>query len=453
VKIAKNWQKYGVFSLKRQIINELNKWSNSDRHLPLLLRGARQVGKTFVVEQLAASRFSNFININFELEPEYCYCFESLKPEDIINSIQTLCRQKIIPGATLLFLDEIQNCPRAIMALRYFKEQMPALHIIGAGSLLEFALNDENFSMPVGRVQFIYLKPLSFQEFLQAQRFDDLLQAIKNCTPENPLTEIFHQKLLTLTHEYLFTGGMPAVVQTYLDTGDFLQTQRMQTIIMSTYRNDFWKYAKSTQHTYLQKIFNQAPYLAGQQIKYSRIDPEMRSRDLKQAIEKLTQAGLVQPVFSTSASGLPLSASINEKKFKLLFLDVGLLNRNSGIAVNELMNKDILLINQGAIAEQLAGQELLAYQDCYEEAKLHYWSRDTKGSSAEVDYVININSKIIPIEVKSGKNGRLKSLQLMLKEKNLPLGVRISQLPLQRHDNLLSIPFYLIGELQRLVTL
>ena len=246
-KLAKIW---GCF-IKRQIIKELISWADAPHHLPLLLRGARQVGKTFVIEQLAASRFSHFININFELEPEYCHCFVSLKPEDIINSIQTLCRQKIIPGTTLLFLDEIQNCPRAIMALRYFKEQMPNLHIIGAGSLLEFALNDENFSMPVGRVQFIYLKPLSFQEFLQAQDFDDLLAATKNCTLEKPLSLIFHQKLLKLTHEYLVTGGMPAAVQSYLETRDFLQTQRMQTVIMSTYRNDFGKYAKLTQHKYL----------------------------------------------------------------------------------------------------------------------------------------------------------------------------------------------------------
>ncbi len=339
------------------------------------------------------------------------------------------------------------------MALRYFKEQMPDLHIIGAGSLLEFALNDANFSMPVGRVQFIYLKPLSFQEFLQAQHFDDLLEAIKNCTLEKPLSSLFHEKLLTLMHEYLIIGGMPADVQTYLETKDFLQTQRTQTIIMSTYRNDFGKYAKLTQHKYLQQIFNKAPGLVGQQVKYSRIDNEMRSRDLKQAIEYLEQAGILQIVLATTASGLPLSASVNEKKFKLLFLDIGLLVRNAGLAINELLDKNILLINQGAMAEQLAGQELLAYQDCYEEAKLHYWCRETRGSLAEVDYVINIDSQIVPIEVKSGKKGTLKSLQLMMKEKLCPVGMRISQLPLQYHDNLLSIPFYLIGELKRLVTL
>lgn len=437
--------------IKRQIINELKAWAEAAQHLPLLLRGARQVGKTFVVEQFAKSHFQQFININFELEPEYGDCFQSLKPTDIINAIQAVRRQKISAGTSLIFLDEIQNCPRAIMALRYFKEQMPHLHVIGAGSLLEFALNDEDFSMPVGRVQFIYLKPLSFQEFLQAQHFDDLLSAVKNCTLAKPLPIALHQKLLTLTHEYLITGGMPAAIQAYLETQDFLQTQRMQTVIMSTYRNDFGKYAQLTQHKYLQKIFSQAPGLIGQHIKYSKIDPDMRSRDLKQAIEDLTKAGIIQPIIATTARGLPLSALVNEKKFKLLFLDVGLVNRSVGIAINELLNQNILLINQGTISEQLVGQELLAYRDCYEEAQLHFWHRDTRGSLAEVDYVINLHSQIIPIEVKSGSTGRLKSLQTMMTEKKLPLGIRISSLPLQSDGHVLSIPFYLIGELKRLV--
>ncbi len=419
--------------------------------MPLLLRGARQVGKTFVVEQLAARRFRQFININFELEPEYCDCFQSFKPDDIINAIQAISRQKITAGDTLLFLDEIQNCPRAIMALRYFKEEMPDLHVIGAGSLLEFALNNENFSMPVGRVQFIYLKPLSFHEFLLALNYEDLIKAIKEITLTKPLPLALHQKLLTLTRQYLVTGGMPAAVQAYLQNPDFLQTQRIQTAILSTYRHDFGKYARLTQHQYLQKVFTVAPGMIGQQIKYSHLDSQMRSRDLKQAIEHLRMAGLIQPLPATAASGLPLSALVNEKKFKWLFLDVGLVVRSTGISPNELLREDINLINRGAIAEQLVGQELLAYQDFYEEPQLYYWSREERGSLAEVDFVTHLDSKIIPIEVKSGSKGHMKSLQLMLKEKNLPLGIRVFQLPAQYHQQILSIPFYLISELKRLI--
>lgn len=437
-------------SMKRSILRELIQWAQSSPRLPLLLRGARQVGKTFVVEQLANTSFKHYININFELEPEYCSCFSSLKPTDIISSIEAMKAQALIPGQTLLFLDEIQNCPQAIMALRYFKEQMPDLHVIGAGSLLEFALNDARFSMPVGRVQYLYIKPLSFQEFLQARGFELLLEKMRNCTLEQPLPLALHQQLLKLIREYFILGGMPAAVQTYLDTQNYLQSQRMQTVILSTYRNDFGKYAKLAQHKYVQQVFSKTPGLIGQQIKFSKIDAESRSRDLKQAIELLVQAGIVQPVLATAASGLSLSALVNEKKFKLLFLDMGLTTRSVGVGVNELLQAEIFLVNHGALAEQFVGQELLAYQDCYAEGKLFFWSREEKSSMAEVDYVTTINSTIVPIEVKAGSTGRLKSLQLMLTEKKLPLGVRISQLPLRLEGNVLSIPFYLIGELQRL---
>ena len=437
--------------MKRAIFQDLKQWAESPHLMPLLLRGARQVGKTFIVEKFAQTHFKEFVNINFELEPEYSQCFETLKPNEIINAIQALKRQLIVPGQTLLFLDEIQNCPRAIMALRYFKEKIPNLHIIGAGSLLEFVLNYENFTMPVGRVQYIYLKPLSFQEFLQASGYEHLLENIRSCTFEKPLATALHQQALKLLREYLIIGGMPAAVQTYLDTHDYLQTQRIQTAILATYRNDFGKYAKLAHHKYLQVIFNKTPGLIGQQIKYSKVIPDLRSRDLKPIIESLIQAGIIQPVIS--ASGLPLSALTNEKKFKLLFLDIGLVNRSVGIAVNELLREDIILINQGAIAEQLVGQELLAYQDCYEEPTLFFWEREEKSSSAEVDYVITLDSKIIPIEVKAGSTGRLKSLQIMMTDKQLSLGVRISQQPLQLEKNILSIPMYMICELQRLTML
>jgi predicted AAA+ superfamily ATPase len=439
--------------MKRRILDILTAWADQTEHMPLLLRGARQVGKTFVIEQFAKLYFKGFININFELEPEYKGCFESLKPIDIINAIQGLKGDMIEAGSTLLFLDEIQDCPRAIMALRYFKEQMPDLHVIGAGSLLEFALQNEDFTMPVGRVQYLYLKPLSFQEFLEALNFKSLLETLQSCTLAEPPPPVIHEKLLSLVREYLITGGMPAAVQTYLDTKNFLQTQRIQTVIMSTYRNDFGKYAKQSHHKYLEKVFTRAPGIIGQEIKYSKIDPEMRSRDLKQAIRDLNHMAVLHSVFASSASGLPLSALVNEKKFKLLFLDVGLINRAAGIATNEILSEEITLVNKGAIAEQFVGQELLAYQDYYEEAKIFFWTREVKGSLAEVDYLMNINSRIVPIEVKAGKTGHLKSLLGMLEEKKLPMGVRVSELPLQLNQSILSIPFYLIGELERLLGL
>ncbi len=445
--------------MKRDIDQALIRWMSDPLRIPLLLRGARQIGKTYAVRQLAKTHFKNLVEINFELEPFYANCFQSLQPNTIINLIMDLNQQKIITGETLLFLDEAQECPQAIMALRYFKELMPELHVIAAGSLLEFVLNEENFSMPVGRVQYMYMHPLSFREYLHAAGYERLAHQITQVSFESPLNDIIHQKLLSLVREYLFTGGMPDAIKAYLETKKFIDVQYKQTILLNTYRNDFGKYAKQAQHKYLQKVFDKTPMLLGQQIKYHKIDEAMRSNELKNAILSLNHAGIVFTLYSTSASGLPLQALIQEKKFKLLFLDVGLIIRATQVTAYQLLNENLHLIHQGAIAEQLVGQELLAYQDCLLTPELYYWSRDVVGSQAEVDYVITQENHIIPIEVKSGSTGKMKSLTLFMQEKNLSLGIRISEVPLSKQTiqqnaitkEIISIPFYLISELPRLI--
>jgi uncharacterized protein len=437
--------------MNRNIIVNLIKWKNAQEHLPILLRGARQIGKTTAIQQFAKNNFSYFVNINFDLEPDYADCFQILKPQEILNQILLKQNIPIISGETLLFLDEIQNCPQAIMALRYFKEQMPELHVIGAGSLLEFTLNDKNFHMPVGRIQFLYMHPLSFCEYLVAKDKHALLEQINNATPTMSYSDVAHKELLKLAKEYTVLGGMPAVVDSYIKYQDMNICQNLQTNLLATYRNDFGKYAKFTKHKYLQQVFTKAPNLIGKQVKYSHIDAESKSSDIKEAIMLLSHAGILQKVNSSSCSGLPLNALVNEKKFKLIFVDIGLMNRASKINLSDLLLQNLLLTNQGSIAEQFVGQELLAYQSPEEEAEIFFWERDKKGSQAEVDYVINLNGNIVPIEVKSGKTGRLKSIKQFMSEKNIPLGVRISQDKLQLQDNILTIPFYMIGELKRLV--
>src|SRR3990167_421574 len=439
--------------MKRDIDNELSKWCVSESRIPLLLRGARQIGKTCAVKKLAEAHFKNIVEINFELEPFYSDCFHSLNPQHIISLIADISRKKIFIGETLLFLDEIQNCPQAIMALRYFKELMPALHVIGAGSLLEFTINNASFSMPVGRVQYMYMKPLSFREYVVAQGYEGLLKQLRITSIEEPLDKVLHNKLLLLTREYLLAGGMPEAVQTYINTHDLQEVQYKQTILLNTYRNDFGKYAKQSDYKYLQKVFDKSPALLGRQVKYNKIEASMRSRELKEAIICLNNAGILRSVYSASATGLPLQALINEKKFKLLFLDVGLAARATQVSMSQLFNDEITLINQGAISEQFVGQELLAYQDCRLEPQLHYWSRDEVGSQAEVDYLITHESQIIPIEVKSGTTGKLKSMHMLMSERKLPLGIRISELPLTLNTHILSVPFYLISEIPRLVEL
>lgn len=437
--------------MERDIEKELLNWKDSPLRSPLLLRGARQVGKSWIVEKFGGDHFENIVTINFEQRPEAKACFDTLLPLSIVASLELLASSRIVPQKTLLFLDEIQNCPQAIMALRYFKEQLPALHVIGAGSLLEFTLNDEEFSMPVGRIQSLYLCPLSFNEFLSAVGRQNLRDYLKTVSLQSPPPKVIHDELLKLVREYVALGGMPAVVSGYLQTKSPYQAQDIQSDILFTYRNDFGKYAKKTKHKYLNLLFEKAPGLIGMWFKYSKIDPESNARDLKLALQQLCQAGLLYQVHHTSASGLPLIATQNERKFKLLFLDVGLVKRACLLDTPLLFKEDLLLVNQGVLSEQFVGQELLAYSDKKDLGHLFFWVREAKSSGAEVDFLITNQDQIIPIEVKSGATGRLKSLKIFMEEKKSPLGIRISSLPLSFEQNVLSVPFYMIAEIPRLL--
>lgn len=437
--------------MERELIKNLKYWQKKAVHLPILLRGPRQVGKTYLVEEFGRNNFENIVSINFEESPEFVSCFDTLKVHEIINKIEIISKKNIVPGVTLLFLDEIQVCPKAIMALRYFKEQLPELHVIGAGSLLEFALREKNLSMPVGRVQYMYLRQLSFREYLAVSGNNRLIEQIESAKVDTGLDDVIHQQAIKLVREYMNLGGMPMVVDSYLNDGSLRVCQEYQTLLLRSYADDFAKYATTSRHKYLQQVYNQTPGLVGQQIKYVNISSSMESRYLKEAIFDLSSAGVISQIFSTSAAGVPLITHINKKKFKLLFLDIGLMKRATKLDIELLFDSDLMLLNRGAIAEQFVGQELLAYQDVYDEPRLYYWSRDAKSSVAEVDYVVNVGSNVIPIEVKSGKTGSLKSLHLLMKEKELPLGIRISTRALSKHGNILTVPFYMISQLERLV--
>jgi hypothetical protein len=438
-------------NMKRDIQQELRHWKTQSPHLPILLRGARQVGKSYVIEHLGKSEFENYLTVNFEQRPDAKQCFETLEPTKIIRSLELLYNVKLNPGHSLLFLDEMQECPPAIMALRYFKEQMPTLHIIGAGSLLEFILHETDFRMPVGRIQMMYLKPLNFIEFLEALQLTQVREELTRMNFIHPLPPVIHEQLLMRVQEYAALGGMPAVLSEYCATQDLRACQITQTSLLHTYRNDFGKYAQKTQHKYLQLLFDQAPALIAQWFKYSKVDPEVQPRDLKMALEKLRDAGLLHLIHATHATGLPLTTPLNQKKFKLLFLDIGLAKRAHRLDLPLLLDSKLHLLNQGMITEQFVGQELLSYATPYETPQLYFWMRDKKGSTAEIDYITTVDSTIIPIEVKSGATGKLKSLHLFMEEKNAPIGIRISQAPLSYHDKILSIPFYLIREIPRLV--
>jgi uncharacterized protein len=430
--------------MKRDIQKTLSQWKNHPMRLPLIVRGARQVGKSFAIEAFGKTEFKTLITINFELSVKFQSCFDSLDPILIIREIELLTRQKIVFGETLLFLDEIQSCPNALQSLRYFKEKIPALHVIAAGSLLEFAIEDEEFSFPVGRVQFARVYPLSFGEFLDALGDTELRIELDKVHLEKPPSEAIHQHLIERVREYSIVGGMPNVVETYVKLHSFLEVKYAQKAIWDAYENDFGKYASKTHHRHLRKIFQQAPRLIGDHIKYAKINPDLPnpSREIKRAIELLKLAGLVYPIVATSAGDVPLMAGVNESIFKLLFLDIGLVEQTLDIDPQNLG------MMRGALSEQFVGQELIATGDPLLGTHLYFWSRE-KGT-AEVDYLLVQKGIVFPIEVKAGSGGNLKSLHVFMREKRSPLGIKICSDPLKFEKNILSIPFYLVSHLARL---
>lgn len=437
--------------MKRFIEKELFRWKDSKSRLPLLVRGARQVGKSFTIEKFGRENFKTMAVINLESNPEYANCFESLDPDRIVSRIELLTGTNLKDGESLLFFDEIQQCPKALLALRYFKEKRPMLHVVAAGSLLEFALRLEDFSFPVGRVEFLYMRPLSFHEFIYNLGYHKIAHFIETVRLEDPQDQVIHEHIIKLVREYMLLGGMPAVVNKFIETKSYLDAHRVQSILLESYRNDFGKYASKAQFRYLQTFFNKAPNLVGQHFKYVKIDPDARSRELKIALEQLCWTGLINRVFLTSANGIPLQSEINEKKFKLIFLDIGLMQNANKVDPLIILNEDIWKVNEGALAEQFVGQEFLTIGNYYENQILYFWEKEQRGSTAEVDYVMQVNSKIVPIEVKAGKDGRLKSLKSFMSEKKAPLGVTISQSPLGKEENVINIPFYLINQLHRLI--
>lgn len=434
-----------MINLKRDLWHYLTKWKNDTRKKPILLRGARQVGKSWLARELG-KEFENFVEINFEKKPELCAFFQgNIDPPKIIKDISNYFGEKISLGKTLLFLDEIQECPRAILALRYFYEDLPQLHVLSAGSLLEFELR--KISVPVGRVHFIYMYPLSFSEYLAAAGKHNLREMLMENRLE-PIAEPIHNQLTREIRNYTILGGMPEVVADFLEFGELERCKDLQTGLLETYRNDFHKYARKHQVKYLQKVFDSVPLQLGNKFKYSHVSNDIKSRELGDALELLEMAGIVYKVYHSSSNGIPLKAESNLKKFKVLFFDVGLAQRLLRADHRPLLlNPDISQVKNGAVAELLAGIELVVYQSFKEKAELYYWHKESKSSNAEVDYVTAIGNRIIPVEVKSGSSGSMKSLRTFIDTKGSDYAVKISGFNFSLFENVRTVPFYGIESL------
>lgn len=423
----------------------LSNWKTDRNRKPLILRGARQVGKTFAVRKLG-KQFKTFIEINFEKSPKFKDIFESnLDPKRIIQILSAEFNVKIIPGETLIFFDEVHEAPRALLSLRYFYEEIPELHVLAAGSLLNLAI--EEVGVPVGRISFFHIYPMSLLEFLKALNQDLLIELILSHAPNQPIDNFTHETLLTLLSEYLAIGGMPAVIQSWCTIKETYECFKIQQSIIDTYRNDFPKYSKKLQVKYVELIFEQLALQLGQKFKFTEVPGEYRKRELLPALELLVKADLAHLIYHSDSQGLPIGAQLDFNKFKGILLDVGLTQAIAGLKISDwLINFKQNLINKGGIAEAFIGQEILAYGNPFQSKSLYYWQRDSKNSQAEVDYVMQCHDKIIPIEVKSDKGKTLKSMSLFLESHPLSeFGIRFSTHNFSLHDKIHSYPLYAVA--------
>ena len=433
--------------MKRMIDYHLQSWSQDPYRKPLLLRGARQVGKTHAVRQLGKT-FSASVEINLEhFQKEATLIFEGhLSPDRIIRDISGLTGKSIIPGSTLLFIDEIQAVPRAILALRYFYEMMPQLHVVAAGSLLDFAI--EQVGVPVGRVQSLYMHPLTFIEFLAAMKKDVLIREILMHADDTELSESLHMNLLELVAEYLALGGMPEVVKKWSEKNDPVLCTSLHKELISFYRQDFGKYARQLQIKYLDSVFDEIPLQMGSKFKFSAIDEGLRKRELAPALELLEKAGIAHKVYYSSGQGVPIGAQIDPQDYKVIFLDVGLAQSMLSLDLIQWFLQPVSeLVNKMSLVEAFVGRELVAYDDPHEKPNLCYWRRKERTQLAEVDYIIQNDRQIVPIEVKSGAWSTLKSLQLFLEtHAKSPYGIRFSTHNYSVYKKIRSYPLYAVAK-------
>lgn len=418
---------------ERIIDRYLSEWATRPIHKPILLRGARQVGKSTAVRHLGES-FKYYVEINLEKQSNYIDLFKKdLDVTRIVPQMAAMCGTPIVPNETLLFIDEIQESQEAIMALRYFKEDMPNLHVIAAGSLLEFVL-DEIPTFGVGRIHSMYMFPMTFDEFLLANGEQLLLDARGQANIDAPLPAPLHEKLIGLMRTFMLVGGMPESVVKWVQTHDFLQCQEVQDDIITGYEADFPKYKKKVDPQLLIATMKSAATQATKKFVYSRVPGEYKTAEVKKALYLLIKAGVLVPVTHSSGNGLPLGDEADESIRKIVLLDTGLMLRllnmtmgdTSAITAQILTATAADLVNKGPMAEMLAGLELLHYLTPNLHHDLYYWVRQAKNSTAEIDYLLSRDMKVLPFEVKAGVQGGMKSLWDFMREKKLDQAVRCS---------------------------
>jgi predicted AAA+ superfamily ATPase len=430
--------------MKRLIDTELEIWATEKEPKPLLLRGARQVGKTYAVRKLG-KRFKHFAELNFDENPEIATFFDgALSAGPIVEKLAAYTHTPIIPGKTLLFLDESQACPRSLAALRYFREQLPSLHVIAAGSLLEFAL-EEIPSLGVGRLTSRFMYPMTFTEFLLGIGEAALVDMMNAADFTHPIDEPFHRRLNSLLRTYMMIGGMPEIVAKYIENRDLLSAMNMLDDLLLVFHDDFAKYRKRVPLSRLAETFRSVAMQSGGKFVAAHVSRETKSTAIRNALELLVKAGLVLKTFHSSANGIPLGSEINETAFKALLADTGLHQRLLGLDLKELVSiDDAAFANKGSLAEVYSALQIASHSSMRHRPELYYWHRDAPNATAEVDFVMQHGNGVLPVEVKAGLRGSMKSLRLFMAEKHIDIGVRVSLENFATLPDVRIIPLYAI---------
>ena len=429
--------------MERFLYQQLLAWRSNEDRKPLLLQGARQVGKTFLLKEFASREYRDCAYFNFEQNPELGKLFgSSLFPDILIESLSALIGRKIEPASTLIFFDEIQESPRAITSLKYFYEQAPEYHVVSAGSLLGVSVGKPT-SFPVGKVSFMTLYPMSSFEYLVAMKEDMLVKRLKGQAFSEPLPEIFHEKLTRLFKYYLYIGGLPEVVQDYIKKKDIENVRRLQKEILNAYERDFSKHSSPSEAIRILQVWRSIPAQLAKEnkkFKYSEVKKGGRASRFEAAIEWLRKAGLIYAVYNIKVPKLPLASYVDDSKFKIYLLDSGLLGALLNIPSRVIILGDKLFSEySGAFIENFVSQELSVHIDSEE---IFYW---TSKSEAEVDFIVPIGSKIFPLEVKGGLSRRTKSLRVYAEKYKPSVIFRTSPRNFTCDSDFTNIPLYAIS--------
>lgn len=435
--------------MKRQIFANLRQWKERKSRKPLILTGARQVGKTYTLTHFGKTEYHNTAYFNFENAPQLHELFlGSLKPNDIINVLSIELSAEIIPGKTLIIFDEIQECPAALNSLKYFNESANEYHICAAGSLLGVTLaNSKGF--PVGKVDFLNLYPLSFIEYLQANNENRLVQYLEDISCIEPLPGILHEKLSFFFKKYLYIGGMPAAVLAYIENEDFNLIRTVQKNILNAYRLDFAKHAPVSSVMKINQVWDVIPSQLAKENKkfiYSVIRSGARAKEFEVGIQWLADAGLIYKVYNTTTPKLPLKAYINHDIFKMYLNDVGLLGAMTDLSAKTIIHGDEIFQEfRGSLIENYVSQEL-----ALQGYGMFYW---TSAAQAELDFLLQNDEVIYPLEVKSGHSLKKKSLLTYIQKYKPKLSLRTSPMNLKLDGQILNCPLYLLGNITKLIRL